>query len=140
MVTVAPTGADVGVKPLIVGRRTTMRSVAAVVVPPGVVMVMRPVCAVAGTVMRTSVSVLDAVSTGAGTEPIRATAPPSVVPVIVIEPLTRATVGANDVIRGVTAKRWTFVIGKDGKIIYMNDKVNAAEDSKAILDAINKQY
>jgi len=102
MVTVAPTGADVGVKPLIVGRRTTMRSVAAVVVPPGVVMVMRPVCAVAGTVMRTSVSVLDAASTGAGTEPIRATAPPSVVPVIVIEPLTRATVGANDVIRGVT--------------------------------------
>jgi peroxiredoxin Q/BCP len=35
--------------------------------------------------------------------------------------------------RGVTAKRWTFVIGKDGKIAHKNTKVNAAGDSKSIL-------
>lgn len=40
--------------------------------------------------------------------------------------------------RGVTAMRWTFVIGKDGKIAYKNDKVNAAEDSKEILDVVGK--
>lgn len=40
---------------------------------------------------------------------------------------------------GVFEQRWTFVIGKDGKIIYKNEKVNAAEDSKAILDVINKK-
>jgi peroxiredoxin Q/BCP len=31
--------------------------------------------------------------------------------------------------QGVRAARWTFVIGKDGTIIYKNEKVNAAEDS-----------
>lgn len=40
--------------------------------------------------------------------------------------------------RGVTAKRWTFVI-KDGKIAYKNDKVNAAGDSKAILTFLEKE-
>ena len=40
--------------------------------------------------------------------------------------------------RGVTAKRWTFVIGKDGKIASKNTEVKAAEDSKAILDLVNK--
>jgi peroxiredoxin Q/BCP len=40
--------------------------------------------------------------------------------------------------RGVTAARWTFVIGKDGKIAYKNDKVNAAEDSKQIIEAVEK--
>ena len=39
--------------------------------------------------------------------------------------------------RGGTASRWTFVIGKDGKIAYKNDKVNAAEDSSAVLKAVN---
>ncbi len=39
--------------------------------------------------------------------------------------------------RGVTAKRWTFVI-KDGKVAYKNDKVNAAGDSKAILTFLEK--
>jgi peroxiredoxin Q/BCP len=41
--------------------------------------------------------------------------------------------------RGVTIQRWTFVIGKDGKILHKNNKVKAAEDSKAILDLIEKQ-
>lgn len=34
--------------------------------------------------------------------------------------------------RGVTSKRWTFVISKDGKVVYKNDKVNAAKDSHAV--------
>lgn len=34
--------------------------------------------------------------------------------------------------RGVTSKRWTFVISKDGKVVYINDKVNAAKDSQAV--------
>jgi peroxiredoxin Q/BCP len=34
--------------------------------------------------------------------------------------------------RGGTAKRWTFVIDKSGKIASKNTSVNAAEDSKAI--------
>jgi peroxiredoxin Q/BCP len=38
--------------------------------------------------------------------------------------------------RGVTASRWAFVIGKDGKIVHKNDKVNAAEDSKEILGVV----
>src|SRR5262249_23766441 len=41
--------------------------------------------------------------------------------------------------RGVTAQRWTFVVGKDGKILYKNIKVDAAKDSKAILKLIEEQ-
>ena len=40
--------------------------------------------------------------------------------------------------QGVRAQRWTFVIDKDGKIAYKDDKVNAAEDSKKILDLVEK--
>jgi peroxiredoxin Q/BCP len=40
--------------------------------------------------------------------------------------------------RGVTIKRWTFVIDKAGKIAYKNPEVKAAEDSKAVLAAIEK--
>ena len=40
--------------------------------------------------------------------------------------------------RGVTAKRWTFVISKDGKVVYKNDKVNAAKDSEAVRAALAK--
>jgi len=40
--------------------------------------------------------------------------------------------------RGCTIQRWTFVIGKDGKIAHKDDKVAAAMDSKKILDAIEK--
>ena len=40
--------------------------------------------------------------------------------------------------RGVTIQRWTFVIGKDGKIAYKNPKVNAAEDAKAVMDVLQK--
>jgi thioredoxin-dependent peroxiredoxin len=40
--------------------------------------------------------------------------------------------------RGGTASRWTFLIGKDGKIAMKNSKVTAAEDSKAILKAVEE--
>jgi peroxiredoxin Q/BCP len=41
--------------------------------------------------------------------------------------------------RGVTSQRWTFVINKDGKIIYKNTKVNPTQDSKQILELVEKQ-
>jgi thioredoxin-dependent peroxiredoxin len=40
--------------------------------------------------------------------------------------------------RGGTAARWTFIIGKDGKIAYVNTKVNPIEDAKKIGDFILK--
>jgi peroxiredoxin Q/BCP len=40
--------------------------------------------------------------------------------------------------RGVTASRWTFVIGKDGKIAYKETDVKPAEDSKTILGVVEK--
>lgn len=40
--------------------------------------------------------------------------------------------------RGVTVARWTFVVDKNGKIALINSKVNAPEDSKAILAFLKK--
>ena len=40
--------------------------------------------------------------------------------------------------RKVTAARWTFVIGKDGKIVSKNTKVNPVQDSKQIAELIEK--
>jgi peroxiredoxin Q/BCP len=40
--------------------------------------------------------------------------------------------------RAVTASRWTFVIGKDGKIAYKNTKVDPAKDSKEFADLVEK--
>jgi peroxiredoxin Q/BCP len=40
--------------------------------------------------------------------------------------------------RAVTAARWTFLIGKDGKILYKNTRVNPVEDSKQIAAFIEK--
>lgn len=40
--------------------------------------------------------------------------------------------------RGMSIQRWTFVIDKSGKIAYKNPKVAAAEDSKAVMDVIQK--
>lgn len=39
-----------------------------------------------------------------------------------------------ELIRGTTTSRWTFIIGKNGKVIYKNDQVNATEDTKEVLD------
>lgn len=40
--------------------------------------------------------------------------------------------------RDLTTKRWTFIIGKDGKIIYRNDVVNAEKDSGEVLSFIKQ--
>jgi thioredoxin-dependent peroxiredoxin len=40
--------------------------------------------------------------------------------------------------RAVTAARWTFVLGKDGKIAYKNTAVNPAKDSQDVADLIEK--
>jgi peroxiredoxin Q/BCP len=52
----------------------------------------------------------------------------------------KVKVGGQDteIEQGVRAARWTFVIGKDGKIAYKNKEVKAADDSKAVLEAVNK--
>ncbi|MFY9255892.1 MAG: peroxiredoxin [Fuerstiella sp.] len=41
-------------------------------------------------------------------------------------------------IRGVTAQRWTFVIGLDGTIIHKNTKVDAAGDCDAVLNVVRQ--
>ncbi|WP_372716846.1 peroxiredoxin [Novipirellula sp.] len=38
--------------------------------------------------------------------------------------------------RDVTAKRWTFVIDRDGKIAYKDDKVQAKQDPAKILEVV----
>jgi len=52
---------------------------------------------------------------------------------------TKDADGKNVVLkRGVTTVRWTFVIGKDGKVIYKNTRVNPVDDSKQIAAFIEK--
>lgn len=38
--------------------------------------------------------------------------------------------------RGVTAKRWTFIIGKDGLVKYMNTQVDPENDYKSALEIL----
>jgi thioredoxin-dependent peroxiredoxin len=45
----------------------------------------------------------------------------------------------HELVRGVTEKRWTFIIGKDGKIIYKNESVNPEKDPEDILAFIKEQ-
>jgi len=40
--------------------------------------------------------------------------------------------------RGVTTARWTFIIDLDGKILHINNQVNAKNDSKNVLKIINE--
>jgi peroxiredoxin Q/BCP len=40
--------------------------------------------------------------------------------------------------RGCTPTRWTFVVGRDGKVIYKNTNVKAANDAREVLEAIEK--
>jgi peroxiredoxin Q/BCP len=41
--------------------------------------------------------------------------------------------------RGVTMSRWTFVIGKDGKILHKDTAAKPGKDSKTVLEVIEKQ-
>jgi peroxiredoxin Q/BCP len=62
------------------------------------------------------------------------------VPVDVGAKTAKATIDDKDVVleRGATIKRWTFIIGKDGKIASINNKVVAKDDSKKVADTIEK--
>lgn len=53
----------------------------------------------------------------------------------------KRTVGGSEheLIRGVTAKRWTFIIGKDNKIIYKNESVNAEKDYEEVLGFVKSK-
>lgn len=51
--------------------------------------------------------------------------------------ITREIDGQDfDLVRGVTASRWTFVIDKTGKIVYKNTEVDATKDTEQILEFI----
>lgn len=51
--------------------------------------------------------------------------------------ITREIDGQDfDLVRGVTASRWTFVIDKTGKIVYKNIEVDATKDTEQILEFI----
>lgn len=53
--------------------------------------------------------------------------------------ITRVVKGEQKtLIRGVTAQRWTFVIGLDGTIIHKNTKVDAARDSESVLKVVRQ--
>ncbi|MEX0983020.1 MAG: peroxiredoxin [Bacteroidales bacterium] len=40
--------------------------------------------------------------------------------------------------RDLTTSRWTFIVDKQGRVIYKSTDVNAAEDSKAVLEVLKK--
>jgi thioredoxin-dependent peroxiredoxin len=44
-----------------------------------------------------------------------------------------------DLVREITTKRWTFIVGRDKKIIYKNESVNPEKDTEEVLDFI-KHY
>lgn len=48
------------------------------------------------------------------------------------------SIGGSDITlqRGVTTSRWTFIVDKEGKVAYKNTEVNAEEDSKNVMEAI----
>jgi len=51
--------------------------------------------------------------------------------------ITREIDGKDvELVRGVTASRWTFIIDKNGKIVYKNTDVDVTNDSKEILEFI----
>lgn len=54
------------------------------------------------------------------------------------EKSVKATIDGKEetLVRGVTSKRWTFIIGKDGKIVHKNEMVNAAEDSANVISVV----
>lgn len=41
--------------------------------------------------------------------------------------------------RNLTTSRWTFIIGKDGTVIYKNQDVDAGEDPSAVLAALKER-
>lgn len=61
------------------------------------------------------------------------------VPVSAGGQISRMVEGMDVVLnRGVTAQRWTFIIGKDGRIKYINQQVDAASDYKTVMEVLAK--
>lgn len=53
--------------------------------------------------------------------------------------ITRTVDGEETTLtRDVTTARWTFIIGRDGRIVYKDTEVDAAGDSQAVLAAIKR--
>ena len=53
--------------------------------------------------------------------------------------ITREVDGEEFVLtRNVTTARWTFIIGKDGKIAYIDSEVSAATDSQSVIAALKE--
>lgn len=51
--------------------------------------------------------------------------------------ITREIDGVSfDLVRGVSASRWTFIIDKEGKIAYINEQVDAANDANDVLQFV----
>ena len=50
----------------------------------------------------------------------------------------KRTIGGteHELVREVTTRRWTFIVGKNGKIIYKNDSVQAENDAEEVLNFI----
>jgi len=45
----------------------------------------------------------------------------------------------HELVRDISEKRWTFVVGKDGKIVYKNDSVNPEKDTEEVLNFVKLQ-
>jgi peroxiredoxin Q/BCP len=45
----------------------------------------------------------------------------------------------HELVRDLTIKRWTFIAGKDGKIIYKNEAVNPEKDTDEVLHFLSMQ-
>ena len=41
--------------------------------------------------------------------------------------------------RGVTVKRWTFLISQSGKLLYKNNQVNAVKDSEQVMNFVKSK-
>jgi peroxiredoxin Q/BCP len=53
--------------------------------------------------------------------------------------VTKEINGQNvNLMRGITASRWTFIIDKAGKIAYKNEQVDAAKDAEMVLAFLKK--
>ena len=53
--------------------------------------------------------------------------------------ITREVAGDSvQLTRDVTAARWTFIIGRDGRILFKETQVDAEGDSRAVIEAIRR--
>lgn len=61
------------------------------------------------------------------------------VPFTVGEKIVNAEIDGKQesLVRNITTRRWTFVIGKDKAVRLKNEQVDAANDSQAVLQAVN---